>query len=327
MLVFLMSTERSGSNFLTSVAGGLAGISAPPPTHLFRIFANNRINYGDLDNDANWKILIDDVVENFDAKLGVWQTSVDAEELLAAPRDVFELLRLIYEKEARADAATQSFVKENHTHLFAPFLSERFPDSRFVHLVRDPRDVASSWLQTGSIPGGVEEAVETWLDDQVGSLAVAVRLSSTGRLFRLRYEDLISRPKPYLTSLANFLDVPFDGSVFDYYKHPRTVANAQRITAWRNIERPIMRGNSGNYLESLSAADIRYVELRCHNLMREFGYISSEAVTHTEGVATELDRLRPALSRGRCVIDAPGEVAIRRRRLAAIKRVVERRLT
>ena len=88
-----MCTERSGSNLLTSLAGAFQGMSAPPPTHLFRIFAHNRSNYGDLTNDRNWRVLVEDVVENFGAKLGLWNTEIAFDELVTTtPRDAFELL-------------------------------------------------------------------------------------------------------------------------------------------------------------------------------------------------------------------------------------------
>jgi hypothetical protein len=322
-----MCTERSGSNLLTSLAGAFQGMSAPPPTHLFRIFAHNRSNYGDLTNDRNWRVLVEDVVENFGAKLGLWNTEIAFDELVTTtPRDAFELLRCIYAQEAQVDAAVNSFVKENHTYQFAETLARYFADCRFVFLVRDPRDVASSWVRTDSIPGGVEKAVDTWVEDQTGTLAVCDVLRREERVFMLRYEDLISQPGTQLNALADFFGLPFTDSIFDFYKHPRTSANAERIQAWKNIGRPIMRDNSGEFERVLSDSEIRYVELRCGRLMERFGYalrLSSNAVFDTD----EVERLRPHLNVGRYVIDAPAELAIRQRRLMAIKRVVERRLT
>ncbi len=234
MFVFLICSERSGSNFITNLAGGFPAVSAPPPTHLFRLFANTRSQYGDLTRDRNWNTLADDVVENLNAKLGTWRTSVDAAELLghARCRHPFELLRLAYEKEAQADGASHCFVKENHTHTFAAELLDFFPDCRFVMMVRDPRDVASSWVRTDSIPGGVRKAVDTWQQDQAGALPVFEDLQASGRGLFLRYEDLIARPRQKLQTLAAFMGIPFDESVFDFHRDPRTRANAARIRAW-----------------------------------------------------------------------------------------------
>ena len=87
-----------------------------------------------------------------------------------------------------------------------------------------------------------------------------------------------------------------------------------------------MRDNSGEFENVLSDAEIRYVELRCGRLMKTFGYAlrsNDDAVFDPD----EVEQLRPHLNVGRYVIDAPAELAIRQRRLLALKRVLERRLT
>lgn len=329
MFVFLICTERSGSNFITNLVGGFPTVSAPPPTHLFRLFANARSHYGDLARDRNWEILIGDVVENLNAKLGTWRTTVTADELQrqARRRDPFELLRLIYEKEAAADAAAHSFIKENHTHRFAATLANAYADCRFVMMVRDPRDVASSWLRTDSIPGGVREAVDTWETDQREALPVFEALQTQGRVLFLRYEDLIAEPRSQLEVLADFIGIPFDESVFEFYRNTRTQANAARISAWRNTQRPIMQDNAGSYRRTLSQADIRYVELRCAALMRNFGYDLETVGSDSESDHEEIESLAAQVNPGRYRIDSEQEAAIRKRRLDALERVLARRLT
>lgn len=328
MFVFLMCSERSGSNFLTNLAGGFPSISAPPPTHLFRLFANARSGYGDLEAEANWRILISDVVENLEAKLGTWRTSVDEAELHrdARCRHPFELLRIAYEKEAQADGAQHSFIKENQTYAFVDALLDFYHDCRFVMMVRDPRDVASSWVRTDSIPGGVRKAVDTWHRDQAGALPVYLSLAEAGRALLLRYEDLLAEPGRKLGELAEFLNIPFDPAVFDFYKDDRTRANAARIKAWENTGRPIMRDNAGGYRKTLTAADVRYIELRCAALMDRFGYPLETIVAGERNDGEEMARLEPQLSAGRHVIDNGAEAEIRQRRLEALERVLGRDL-
>jgi hypothetical protein len=321
MLIFLCCTERSGSNLLTSLAGALPNVSAPPPSHLFRLFAQNRHRYGDLDDDSNWELLIEDVIENFDAKLGVWHTTTSIDDLrrAATGRHPFDLLRVIYEREAAAEGAAHSFVKENQTHLFAEALAEHFVDCRFVFMVRDARDVASSWVHTPTIPGGVEEAVRQWCSDQSGMLEVCRRLPAD-RMHRLRYEDLIADPETKLCALAEFFGVRFDPKVYDFYKHPKTIENALRIEAWRNLARPILRNNAGGYSRRLTEIDIRFVEASCGDLMRGFDYHVTSAALHQ----SEIDRLRSQVSPGIYRIEDSAELAIRKRRRAAIDRVLAR---
>jgi hypothetical protein len=218
-----------------------------------------------------------------------------------------------------------SFVKENQTHTLATTLLDAYPDARFVMMIRDPRDVAASWVLTDSIAGGVQRAVDVWLKDQSEAEPVYGALHQRGRAARLRYEDLIAAPRRHLEALADFMGVPFDESVFEFYRKPRTRANAERIEAWANIKRPIMHTNAGKYRNTLSATDIRYVELRCGELMQRFGYAPETDAANRADVPTEIERLLPHVSPGRFVVEDDRERAIRDRRRAALNRVLARR--
>lgn len=328
--VFLICTERSGSNFVTSLMNGHSRISGPPPSHLFRLFATNRANYGDLESDQNWRTLLGDLVVSFDCKLGSWSTGMAAEELneRATKRSVAEALRVLYENEAEHDGADVVFVKENHTYSFAPFLLEHYPGCRFVWTVRDPRDVASSWVSTPSIPGGVAKAVDVWLEDQSASRSLYQQLRDSDRAVLVRYEDVVRDPPRALHRLTDFLGLPYEEDILEFYNQPRTLDNAGRIDAWANLRRPVLRHNTGKYRHVLSPGDRRYVELACHEPMAYFDY-ACDLVTEPPDAKTlgaELDALRPSLNRGGYSIPTCEEQKIRARRLAAIDRVLSRRL-
>lgn len=326
---FLMCSERSGSNFIVSLLNGHPAISGPPPTHLFRLFVSNRASYGDLSDDENWNALVDDVVLNFDRKLGVWNTTIDVAELRsqASIRSVAGLLRHIYQREAVHDGASNVFVKENHTSRIAAFLLAGFSECRFVWLVRDPRDVAASWLSTRSIPGGVERAVEVWLDDQRENLALEEQLMDQDRVIRVRYEDLLSGPDASLRKLTRFLDLPYDEVMLEAHSDVRTRANATRIDGWANLARPVMRSNSGKFRTVLSESECEFVELSCRSMMVAIGYHPEIAVEATEEDfrLNRLDELRPSLREGEYQVPSASEREIRRLRLAAIERVLKRK--
>jgi len=329
-LVFLLCTERSGSNFITSMMNGHSQVSGPPPTHLFRLFLQNRENYGQLEVDRNWKLLIDDMVDCFNHKLCEWSTTLQARRLndSVSERSVMGLLRFIYEHEARFDGASHIFIKENHTHRFADYLAEQDPSIKFVFMTRDPRDVAASWLKTDSIPGGVAEAVDIWLKDQTASFQFYDRWLSDGRVLHIRYEDLVNDTVPALNRLTRFMGLEFEDKMMAFHNAPRTVLNAGRIEAWANLKRPVMTGNTRKYVNVLSETDRLFVELSCHELMSRSGYecdlkAKFPGAQDTQAVLSELSS---NISRGSYQVRHPDEQQIRNDRLAAIQRVISRRL-
>ena len=305
-------------------------ISGPPPSHLFRLFGTNRGRYGDLSSAHNWNILIDDVVANFAHKLGYWNTTVSSDELRqnVEEHSVAALLRFIYEKEARYEDASHIFVKENHSYSFAPFLLAQFPDCKFVWLVRDPRDVTSSWLNTPTMPGGVEKAVEVWSKDQEASLELFHQLQDSGRILRIYYEDLVGETVRSLTRLTTFLGLSYEERMLEFNTQRRTVENARRIDAWANLQNPVLSANTKKYRAILSEADQRYIELACHSLMVQFSY-AGDFITEPPAAETRtalLDELRPSVNAGSYSIPSSQEQEIRERRLAAVQRVLTRRL-
>ena len=87
-----------------------------------------------------------------------------------------------------------------------------------------------------------------------------------------------------------------------------------------------MTNNVGGYRKTLTPLDIRYIELRCRGLMAQFGYVSDGVALDGRAATEEIDRLKPLLTQGRYLIEDEREIAIRRRRLDALERVLERRL-
>lgn len=327
---FLVCSERSGSNFITSLMNGHSKICGPPPTHLFRMFGTNMERYGDLEEDDNWNELLDDFVEAFQHILGHWNTVISKEELLLNidNRTAGTLLGYLYEKEAKKDLSEHIFVKENKTYSFAPFLLSHFPGCKFLISVRDPRDVALSWARTDTIPGGIKKAVDTWLEDQIGALDLFGQLSGTGRCRVIRYEDLLRDTEECLSAVSAWIGLDYEGEMLQFHRDQRTKTNSRRITAWNNLEKGVLRDNHSKFRGQLSNNEIRYIELRCSHLMRVFGYETLTATNlSTEkplDKQEEIKHLESLVTKGTYRIP-PVESEIRNRRLETIARILERK--
>ena len=272
---FLICSERSGSNLITRILNSHSLYCGPSPAHLFRLLCSNRMRYGNLKVDTNWDRLLDDVMALLDVRLSVWKSGWTREELdaAAAPeRSLAALLRPIHEAEAKACGKRRLFIKENHAYRIAPFLIAAFPEARFVHMVRDPRDMALSWKKTSALRGGVVRATQVWTGDQQGTLDLSWQLVDADKLFLLRYEDLLARPEAELQGLCRFLGVDYEEGMLGFFQEDLTRQNAASADAWRNISRPLMRDNSGKYRAGLSEDEIRYIEGKAGDLLDAYGY-------------------------------------------------------
>jgi len=271
---FLICSERSGSNLIAKVMDGHPRVCGPFPSHMMRTFCPQYYLYGDLGDEANWAYLTDDVAEYLANIFAQWESVVSGEELReqCPGRTLTEIIRYAYEKEAHARGKDRVFVKENHAYQFIPFTLANFPQSRFVWLVRDPRDMAL--CQRDSIlAGGVQRAMEAWKPDQAESLKVYGFLKDTGRILLLKFEDLVGRSEDTARQLCDFLELAYAPEMLDFHKNANVTANAGAITAWADLGKPIIADNYNNYQSALSEAEIRFVEAACRDEMQALGYV------------------------------------------------------
>lgn len=273
-LFFLMCSERSGSNFITKLMNGHENICGPSTKHIINPVARNLFRYGDLSVEKNWLELLSDIDRLFNVAFSVWKTKLDMEIMrdLAPTGDVAALIRNIFLREAQAHGKQHVFVKENQVYEFFPLLQYYFPQTRYIYLTRDPRDMALSWKKNKDHPGGVVAAARQWRNDQVQNLKNYHILKLKERAYHLRYEDLIIDTEEECRKVCKTLGVPFDGNICNFYQDDWTRKNAKQVEAWCNLSRPVMSNNSKKYREELTRQEITAIESICLFEMRYFGY-------------------------------------------------------
>ena len=106
---------------------------------------------------------------------------------------------------------------------YLPLLERTFPGARFVHLVRDGRDAALSFL---SVPRGImTEAwghpkdaagfARLWRTEIDSARALGLRVGGD-RYLELRYEDLVQDPAAVLDRVCAFAGLAFEADMLEY---------------------------------------------------------------------------------------------------------------
>lgn len=290
--IFLMSSERSGSNLITRIFDNHSQYRAPPAVHLLRILGENLFRYGDLRSARNWSTLVDDCVALFDSKLGMWTIDTSDVERLASTcssGSLGSLILSLYRAEAEAARKASFFVKENQLYTVAPIILESCPTARFVHLVRDPRDMALSWLKAAALRGGPVRAATVWAADQQGFLALSSQIIATRRVARMTYEELIGDAAHVLERVSAILGISYEPDALAFHRSAGVIANAAAVADWSNTARPLMTDNIGKYRSGLRADQIAFIEATCGNLMEVFGY--QAVLEPADDLATLTERL------------------------------------
>ncbi|ELS03694.1 hypothetical protein Xen7305DRAFT_00034180, partial [Xenococcus sp. PCC 7305] len=69
----MIGTQRSGSNLLRLMINQIDGLAAPHPPHILKRLMPLVGNYGDLQNKANFRVLVDDVCRLVELNPVVWE--------------------------------------------------------------------------------------------------------------------------------------------------------------------------------------------------------------------------------------------------------------
>lgn len=193
--VFLVSPVRSGSTLLRLMLDFHPGISNPGECDFLLDMLGDDGEFPDTASYVRW---------------------------LSTNR-IFLAKRLKIDESLPCEALIQSFViqlrRENavltmnlHRHFHRALAV--FPNARFIHLLRDPRDVAMSCLRMGW-GGHVYHTVDIWRDAELSWERLRSVLAED-QFIEIGYEKLVDDIPGVLGSICTFLGVPYSERMLDY---------------------------------------------------------------------------------------------------------------
>ncbi|TDB79925.1 sulfotransferase [Actinomadura sp. KC216] len=145
----------------------------------------------------------------------------------------------------------------------------RWPGARFVHVVRDGRDVAASQRSQPWGYRSIGDAAAGW-----AGLVNAVRdVVPRKDCYELRYEDLVADPEAVLRPLCAFLDEPWDARVLRHADSDHALsANPFEHPSAEAARRPVNDASVGRYRRELSERDIEDFERIAGDALQRLGY-------------------------------------------------------
>lgn len=324
--VFLLASERSGTNLLRVILGRHSAFAAPDPPHLLATFLPALPTYGDLAADESFSRLATHVVTVLDHQLGRWRTTFDARELAAVePRTFFALFDHVYDAERESAGARRVFFKENESFAYVHLILDHYPDAQFVYLVRDGRDFLASWLRSPTHFGTLAEGARLWSRQQRECIAAYEALPARGVIHPLYYEDLVNEPEPTLRGLCEFLGEPYEGEMLEFHKSRRVMEAARTIKNWRHLREPLSPRHSGLWRRNLSRRQVRRFETLAFRELQLLGYELEFPVSRLVDARRLGDLARKArlfLSKVlRLRLMSLEEARVRRRRVEALNRL------
>jgi hypothetical protein len=159
-----------------------------------------------------------------------------------------------------------------------PALHALWPKARFVHLIRDGRDVCLS-VMNWSKAEGTAGRYATWTEDPVTTMALwwkrkvllgreAGRSLGPNLYQEIRYEALVSEPARECEKLCSFLGLPYDEAMVNYQERKETGSWGRAAKGRWLPPTPAMKERHS----SMSVEEVERFEAAAGDLLDELGY-------------------------------------------------------
>ncbi|MBA2275022.1 MAG: sulfotransferase [Actinobacteria bacterium] len=237
------------SNFVPML-GRMRGRYEQPPGFAVTTFVDDVLQHRSF---RRWAMSRDYLLDAFDAR---------------PPVDYSDAIRALFALYARRQGKVRYADKTPRNLMNIPLLAQLFPEARFIHIIRDGRDVALSVLDVDFGAQEVGAAALSWKEFVTEGRGAGQRLGS--RYYEIRYEDILENPERAVLPLCEFIDLPFDSAMLRYFER------SQQITApaaWsrRHVLLPPTKGLR-NWRTQMAQKDVATYEALAGDLLEELGY-------------------------------------------------------
>jgi Sulfotransferase family len=269
--VLVLGVRRSGTTLLRVMLDRNSELAVPDESYFIPQLADRHLRHVEpdqfvddlrrIDTLADWSVPLDKVRARLTERMPIGAAIATVYEVYATERG-----------KARWGDKTPMYMQNLR------LLERLFPDALFVHLIRDGRDAALSFL---SMPQGM--MTETWMQPRHAAgfacqwrteVKAARRLGRRvggERYLEVRYEDLVGDVEPVLRRISEFARIPYEPTMADYAGHVDVSAKPHQ----QSLTQPPTPGLRDWRLQ-MSPADVGAFDQVAGDLLNELGYETHE---------------------------------------------------
>lgn len=286
--VFIIGNPRSGTTLLRLMLNNHKNIVVPPECGFAVWWYDNYKNWNQhlSQNKQHVESFIHDLstsrkVETWNLDYATLGDFIQAKK----PANYTELVSSVYIYFGISNQRTfQRWGDKNNFHIqYIDVLDNIFPNSLFIHIVRDGRDVACSYRKlkqkkfrskyAPNLPFDIAEIASEWTEN----IQMAVSQFQTigcHRVCQVRYEDLVTASQVELTKLCEFLEEPYDEQMLNYYVYNRQEEQEPaEFLQWKSktLESPTT-SEIGKFQVKLTSEEIGLFESIAKPILVQYGY-------------------------------------------------------
>ena len=277
--IFILGSGRSGTTVTASLMNRLPGVHIAKETGFIGQSVELLRDIADFDSRQQLIDVVNSwlVVEKWSGRASEQGFADFCQQHQLSGASAF--IHYVWQIDSPIPWKQLSFIGDN-TPLYVlsiPWLLELFPDAKFMHVVRDPRDVICSVI---SMRFGADDPIVAAMEWQhaLGCWLMAERMLAPANRIEIRYEDLCLSSASTLRKLVDWLGpemmMPDLENVLnvDQAAGRGTFQSVADLPHHQRLQEPLNGGRVGRFRTELTANEIARIEAILQNGMLACGY-------------------------------------------------------
>ena len=265
--LILLGVSRSGTTLLRVILDRSPGLAIPDESFFVPLLARRHGRTIDAER------FLDDVSRI--PTIRDWGIApADVEGSLRPGMPTGEAIAAIFEAYAAAAGKPRRGDKTPMYMRHLGLLDEQFPEAQYVHLIRDGRDAALSFLQmpegtftrTWAHPRSPAQFACLWRREVGDARALGRRVGAT-RYHEVRYEELVADTESAVRGICGFAAIGFEPAMLDY-------TGSVDVSAKPHQQRLLTAPTTGvrSWSEDMSATNVAAFDAVAGDLLEDLGY-------------------------------------------------------
>jgi len=274
MPFFIVGSGRSGNTLLRAILETHPELHIPPETYVIGKVINDYKKYSRLP----WRILLKIILAEFEyypefSTFGISLRKLfnDLQESNPKDRNLAYILHNLYIFHAKSvKKKVKRWGDKTPINTFnLDEINSVFPDSLFIHIIRDGRDVVLSYMKSGRY-NTIQESADRWLRSVQEVIKFGRHYQE--QYIEIKYENLVRSPKKYIQFVCDFLNVEFMDVMLRHHEMNLPLGDVEVRLHHANVKNAINTHSIGKWRQHFNANEITKLNESIGPMLDKLGY-------------------------------------------------------
>jgi len=274
--IFILGVQRSGTTLLRLILNSHSHIAIPEESTFLMPLLKKKNIKAHL-SGKSLKALVNYLSLNSQLKLWNYDCSdflhsLSEKEHITLKNLIEEMFRSYCRNNSKSiwGDKTPSFFRK------IDILNLLFPDAKFIHIIRDGRDVFDSWRKMDPSKKNVAVAAIEWRY-KLSKIEKSLRFVPDKNRLTIRYEDLLEQPEIMIESICSFLGIAYESDMLDFYRKSHCNVGEHHSHL---IFQPINKNNKEKWRKNLTVREVKTFSILSGHFLKKYSYeIPDESIT------------------------------------------------